>query len=210
MAIYNTTNVKDLPQLEEVVNGNFLIIENQFGSNIIDFKDFVIGPNNASFYNTIVSLSGYAVSMSATTNAGFNSVSARITSLSATTNAGFLSLSANVKSLTADVIRLRTDINAISSTVSDFPRAFTVYIPYLTIETGSDVGFADFNSPVEDIRLSDINIVPRNKFAADVSYYIDLSSRQIPGEPQPYTYTIILSALDIVTGNANFAVKIQK
>jgi len=210
MAIYNTTNVKDLPQLEEVVNGNYLIIENQFGTNIIDFKNFVIGPNNASFYSTIVSVSGYAVSMSATTNTGFDAVSARITSLSATTNTGFLNLSANVKSLTADVIRLRTDVNAISSTVSDFPRAFTVYIPYLTIQTGSDVGFSDFNSPVDDIRLSDINIVPRNRFAADVNYFVDLSSRQIPGEPQPYTYTIILSALDIVTGNANFVVKIQK
>jgi pantothenate kinase len=43
MSLYNTKKVKELPQLEEIIEGNYLIVENETGTNIIDFADFVIG-----------------------------------------------------------------------------------------------------------------------------------------------------------------------
>jgi hypothetical protein len=57
MAVYNNVNIKDLNQIEEITNGNFLIVENEQGTNIIDFINFVLGPNNVSFYSSVETLS---------------------------------------------------------------------------------------------------------------------------------------------------------
>jgi len=46
MALYNTTNIKELPELEEIVNGNYIIVENEEGTHILDFRNFVVGPEN--------------------------------------------------------------------------------------------------------------------------------------------------------------------
>jgi hypothetical protein len=193
MSIYNTTNVKDLPQLEEVINGNFLIVENQLGTNIIDFKNFVIGPDNASFYNTIVSLSGYAVSMSATTNSTFKSVSARITSLSATVDS-------KVQSATAAL-------------VDSYPRYFEVYPTTITVAAGNNGAAANFNSELASIAISDVNIVPTNNHAASAGYFASLGQVVNPGSPpspSPYTYTIRISTTNTSDGNATFVTKVQK
>jgi len=64
MAAFNNVNIKDLNRIEEVTDGNLLIVENDNGTNVIDFKDFVIGPNNASFYTEITSLSNNVASLS--------------------------------------------------------------------------------------------------------------------------------------------------
>lgn len=186
MAIYNSTNIKDLPQLEEVVDGNYLIIENQFGTNILDFKNFVIGPTNASFYNTIVSLSTFAVSMSATVNNQYQTLTA--TTLSA----------------------INTKVGALTS---NYPRYFEVYPNTISIPNGTKVGSTDFNSELGNIRVNDVNIVPTNSFAASVNYFAQLSSKQNPGNPpspSPYTYTLRISATSNVTGDATFETKVLK
>jgi hypothetical protein len=53
MSLYNTTNVKSLPSVEQVLPGNFLIIEDEVGTKKLNFTDFVVGPNNTSFYTPI-------------------------------------------------------------------------------------------------------------------------------------------------------------
>jgi hypothetical protein len=53
MNLYNTTNIKSLPQVEQVLPGNYLVVEDNFGTKKIDFDDFVIGPRNTSFYNSL-------------------------------------------------------------------------------------------------------------------------------------------------------------
>ena len=53
-----------LNQVEEVVNGDYLIIETENGTNIIDFRNFVVGPNNVSFYTAFATLSTQVVSLS--------------------------------------------------------------------------------------------------------------------------------------------------
>ena len=53
MADPNVVNIKGLPRVEEIAEGNLLIVENEQGTNTLDFVNFVIGPNNTSFYNEI-------------------------------------------------------------------------------------------------------------------------------------------------------------
>jgi hypothetical protein len=186
MTIYNTTNVKDLPQLEEVVNGNYLIIENQFGTNIIDFKDFVIGPDNASFYNTIISLSAYSVSMSATVDATFQSLTAK----------------------TLDEIATK-----VSALTSNYPRYFEVYPNTITVAAGNRGATTNFNSDLANIVINDVNIVPTNVHAASSIYFASLGQVVNPGNPpspSPYTYTIRISTVNAPASNATFLTKVQK
>ena len=186
MAIYNTTNVKDLPKLEEVVNGNYLIIENEFGTNIIDFKNFVIGPDNASFYSTIVSLSSYSVSMSATVDTKFQILTAATLS----------AINTKVATLT-----------------SNYPRYFEVYPTTITVAAGNKGASVNFNSELSNILINDVNIVPTNMHAASSLYFASLGQVVNPGNPpspSPYTYTIRVSTVNAPADNATFLAKVQK
>lgn len=96
MADPNVVNIKGLPRVEEIVEGNLLIVENEQGTNTLDFVNFVIGPNNTSFYNEISNLSAAVVSLSA-------SATALVLNLSASTNAQVSGLNARIDSLSATI-----------------------------------------------------------------------------------------------------------
>lgn len=186
MALYNTKSVKDLPQIEEVVDGNFLLIETQVGTNIIDFADFVIGPNNASFYNQITTLSSKQISMSATVDTKFQNLSTTVLSAA------------------------NTRINALTA---NYPRYFVVYPNTLTVNGGLRYGQVQFNSELAGIVTSDINVIPTNNSASAMTWVLLISSIQNPGnppDPTPYTYTITISSVNVVTTNATFETKVTK
>lgn len=183
MANYNTTNIKDLPQLEEVVEGNYLIIEDNVGTNIIDFADFVVGPNNVSFYNVVEALSTRSISMSSTVDSKFNTLSSDIIS----------SVNTTIGNLTAN-----------------YPRFFVVYPNTLTVANGSRSGQTTFNSSINTFNAGDINVIPTNNSAANMSWMLLLSSTVYPGNPQPFTYTITISSSTAVTANATFETKALK
>lgn len=115
MNLYNVKNIKDLPQLEQILPGNFIVVENFTGTNKLDFDDFVIGPRNTSFanqvFNDIITLSSYSVSLSSYDDTLLD----KIESLSAyiadseqrfTTNINFLSSA--IVALTDRVVALET------------------------------------------------------------------------------------------------------
>jgi len=185
MALYNTKSVKDLPQVEEVIDGNYLLIENDLGTNIIDFKDFVIGPNNASFYNTIVSLCSRSISMSATVDTKLQSTSAKI------------------------VEENNTKIDALTA---NYPRYFVVYPKnQLTVVQGLRYGQTIFNSELASIVPADVNVIPTNTYAANMNWVLLLSSTQNPGNPPsptPYSYTITISSTTTLSQNAEFDLRV--
>ena len=45
----SAVNVSELPVIEEVKTGDYLILENQDGTGILDYKDFIIGLDNITF-----------------------------------------------------------------------------------------------------------------------------------------------------------------
>jgi hypothetical protein len=49
-------NIKELPQLDEVQPGDLLIVETDTGTNVIDFSNFILPPENVTFYGEIVQL----------------------------------------------------------------------------------------------------------------------------------------------------------
>lgn len=103
MAIYNSVNIKDLNQIEEIVDGNFLIVENEQGTNILDFKNLVVGPNNVSFYNNLVTLSSNVNSLSAQSSTDKTDLTTRINSVSTQSFTDLTTASANILNRTPNV-----------------------------------------------------------------------------------------------------------
>ena len=100
MADPNVVNIKTLPRVEEIIDGNLLIVENEQGTNTLDFSNFVVGPNNVSFYSQIVSLSTQNVSLSASTtqlvNSHFDALSSSVSNSLTALNSRITSLSTSV------------------------------------------------------------------------------------------------------------------
>lgn len=180
MSYYNTTNIKDLPQLEEIIEGNYLIVENEIGTNIIDFADFVVGPDNVSFYNVIQTLSTRSISMSSTVDSKFSTLTGNI------------------------LDSFNSKFNAVTA---NYPRFFAVYPNTVTVPSGLRMGQVNFNSPINSFTEGDINIVPTNDSASKMNWVLLLSSAVFPGNPQPFTYTVTISSSVAVTSNATFETK---
>lgn len=187
MSLYNTKKVKELPQLEEIIDGNYLIVENEIGTNIIDFADFVVGPNNVSFYNVVVSLCSRSISMSASVDSGLQNLSS--------TFIGEVN-------------------NRVDSLTANYPGFFEVYPNTLVVNANALYGKSDFNSELGDISVNDINVSPTNNAAARMSWTVFLSSVQNPGtppNPTPYTYSIIISSGSGTQGtDSTFETKVTK
>lgn len=87
MATFNTINIYELNQIEEVIPGNYLIVQNENGTNIIDFKNFVVGPDNVSWYTTFTStcaqLTTTVNSLCNTTNFLTNDLTSKVNFVSA-------------------------------------------------------------------------------------------------------------------------------
>lgn len=107
MALSNIVNIKDLNQIEEIADGNFLIVENEQGTNILDFKNFVAGPNNVSFYNSFTTLSTNVNSISSQSNADKSELLTRINSVSSQAFTDLTTTSASILNRTP-IITLNT------------------------------------------------------------------------------------------------------
>ena len=122
MADPNVINIKTLPRVEEVVNGNLLIVETEQGTNTIDFSSFVVGPNNVSFYTQITNLSAQNISLSASTTT-------QIANLSTITNQQITALNTRIDSLSATVSNAVSSVASSASSVvsSDKSKSFSIF-----------------------------------------------------------------------------------
>jgi hypothetical protein len=88
------TNILNLPQVNNIENGDFLIVETTGGTSIIDFADFLIGPENTTFFSVV-----------STNSANIISLSSQVVSLSTTLNT---TLSTTINSLSSQLLRANT------------------------------------------------------------------------------------------------------
>ena len=122
MADPNVVNIKSLPRVEEVVNGNLLLVENEQGTNTIDFENFVVGPNNVSFYSQITNLSSKIISLSSSAT---SLVETNVDSLSS--------------SIDTQISGVYTNITYVSSTLTN---TFSSVFYLARIVTGKQIGRA--------------------------------------------------------------------
>jgi hypothetical protein len=198
----NTVNINDLPVIEEIVNGNYLLVEDETGSKILDFKNFVIGPNNTSFYNAIVT--------------NINAVSTYCTSLSATvrnnTDQTLKSVDNRFNQLTA---AFETRFGNFDSR---YPKLFEAN-GTITVGPGASGASVVFPAAINTINVEDINIVcttydvsGRNGFnmmpvAASLSYDIaevntNNTFQSVTNTQTFYNYTLSISTLRPLDSNS--------
>ena len=67
-------NISDLDPGMEIVRGDKLLIETSNGTKLLDFKDFVIGPENISFYDQISSAFGGSYGDALVTTSSFETL----------------------------------------------------------------------------------------------------------------------------------------
>ena len=73
-------NIKDLPEVQQVNNGDYLVIETQDGTSIIDFQNFIIGNENNGLTVAVESNANAILDVSAATNTALQALSTNILS----------------------------------------------------------------------------------------------------------------------------------
>jgi hypothetical protein len=139
--LHNSINVKDLPSLEQILAGNYLIVENVNGTNKLDFADFVVGPSNTSFYTSIAN--------------DIRSISAREIVLSTELDVVSADLSKKVSNLN----------NTVTSTVSLFSPENLYYSTGELVLNGTTSGVITFVNVGPNVRKSNFNVQMEGLFS---------------------------------------------
>ena len=109
---FESTNIKNLPTIDQITNNDYLVVENFLGTNKLQFKDFVIAPSNTSFYTPIVNT--------------INTLSAQyINSDLQTTN--------NVKTLSSDILKINNNFSELNTTIQTFSALNVSLYDYLWV-----------------------------------------------------------------------------
>lgn len=76
-------NVKDLPEVTEIVNGDYILIETPEGTNIINFENFILPTANTVITTLATENTTAILSLSADTNAKLSELEQKVNLLSA-------------------------------------------------------------------------------------------------------------------------------
>lgn len=71
-------NVKDLPEVQQINNGDYILVETPNGTSILDFQNFIIGTDNNGLTVAVESNSSDIVAVSAAASAEIAALSAEI------------------------------------------------------------------------------------------------------------------------------------
>ena len=185
-------NIKDLPEITEPNNGEYLLIETSTGTHIIDFANFIIPTAN-----TVI-----------TTSVEQNTTA--ILSLSASYIAGDNSLSANIDTANTKIETLSTSTLELSSKIGVSQNTY-IGKTQITIPTNATQGSNILLPLSTSINLveSDIVITPANLYATKQSAYVTSIDNGVitikGGFYKYYTNVSTLSAKTPITFEEGFA-----
>ena len=166
MATEVFVNIKDLPELTTISNGDYIVVENSAGTHIVNFENFIIPPENNALSNTVTDYTNAVVVISSTVVENQNN----ILSLSA----DFI---ANLNAATTDISNSLTDINDRLGVLSAFSHQSTTYIGKTQIsinpssKTGVNVLYPVIVGDVLDV--TDIIVTPANLYAARFPAFVE-------------------------------------
>lgn len=79
MATDTPVNILELPEVTEITSGDYMLVESaDTGTSIINFKNFLISPENTTFQNTLSNVYAFQLELSAGINTAFDTLSAGI------------------------------------------------------------------------------------------------------------------------------------
>ncbi len=141
-------NIKDLPVVTDINNGDFLIVETSLGTSIMDFRNFLITPENTTFIQLIRDLTTTTLTLSTDLITNVNTLStlqdtqkvyleAQIQAVSSltVTDATFATISSNG---TEFIVLKSNNINSFSNEPRSINNDGSIQLQYIT-------NFADDN-----------------------------------------------------------------
>jgi hypothetical protein len=189
----NILNVKDLPQAQEVLPGDFIILEDNTGTKIVDFRNFVVGPRNTSFYNALV------------------------TNINTVSTYG-IRLSGALENTTANTIKaVRTEFKQLTAAFSALNPTWYISRQSLQMPPNSKVATVQFFSPLSKISMTDINVVQipspnNNPYVNPVVGRVDIQELiydETGTRLLGYVWNLGLTAANITTTGSSYAIKVQ-
>jgi hypothetical protein len=194
MDIYNNVNIKDLNKIEEITDNNFLIVENEQGTNILDFKNFVVGPNNVSFYSNVVNLSSNINSLSSQSITDRTDLTTRINSVSTQSSTDLVTTSANILNRTPNLTLNNAsvyNIYCVKSFVSTYTNStITLQKPSNAVITQSDINLMMTSLPANtgmNFYISSLT----NGGAGNTSYSFTITCNLNLATPVTVYYTVL-------------------
>ena len=67
-------NIKDLPEVTEISNGDYILLETSTGTHIIDFQNFIIPQSNTVLTTTVTENSNAVIVLSSSVNTNINTI----------------------------------------------------------------------------------------------------------------------------------------
>ena len=185
-------NIKDLPEITEPNNGEYLLIETSTGTHIIDFANFIIPTANTVITTTVEQNTTAILDLSASYVASDNA------------------LSANIDTANTKIETLSTSTLELSGKVSVLQNIY-VGKTQITIPLNAAQG-SNILSPLStsiDLLPSDIIITPANLYAAKQSAYVTTIDNGVVtikgGFYKYYTNVSTLSTKTPITFEEGFA-----
>ena len=78
MSISKKISIKDLPQLQQINNGDYLIVESSDGTYILDYENLILGPENTTITTAVDQLATDIADVSASVDAQIVALSSEI------------------------------------------------------------------------------------------------------------------------------------
>jgi hypothetical protein len=153
-------NIKDLPEITEIANGQYIPVETNTGTHIIDFKNLLLPSDNTLItatvtqnINAITTLTNTVDTLSATTFSTIDNLSASLTT-------NFNNLSSTVGSITTNF----------SNGVYNFVTKALISIPINNSSSSNVV--SPFNPTAATLSTNDFIVIPTNIYAAKYPVYV--------------------------------------
>ena len=146
-------NIKDLPELTQVNNGDYILIETSTGTHILNFENLLLPTQNTVITTTV--------------NQNASAFTTAVTDLSTAANTLFNNtdtVSANLQTLSASYEANKNSLSALANTY--------IASGLVRIKTGDSTGTIVINAGSQ-YNSNNIIISPANKYAALYPAYID-------------------------------------
>jgi hypothetical protein len=147
-------NIKDLPELSQINNGDYIIVETSTGTHILNFENFLVPTTNTVITTTVNQNASAFVTSSTNLSTAINSISSFSTDISTNLNVLSTSFTTYQTSLTG-VSNLKIGKNQIIIRTGDYSASKNINLAGTTYSTDN------------------ILITPANKYAALYPAYVD-------------------------------------
>jgi hypothetical protein len=159
-------NIKDLPELTEINNGDYIVVETSTGTRILDFENLIIPPENNVLTTTVADTNISLIALSTVLDNTNTSLQNLQTNFDESITNAYYTLSSDIDAVNTKLENLSTNVEL---TQKIYLAKCVITIPALA-KTGSNV----LQPTMSNLGLSfeDISVTPANLYAARFPAYV--------------------------------------